>query len=116
MSHRLGYLTLMQHFNVHCIARVIFLNYYTHLQLELFMVLVSGYMECVKLHHIWKPQPHIVVYHLNTTLYSAISLIYHGVVLLISTTIVVHIYCIYSICATGVLLFFGQKSSIKPFK
>jgi len=33
------------------------------LQLELFTVLVSGYMECVKLHHIWKPQPQAMVYH-----------------------------------------------------
>ena len=30
------------------------------------MVLVSGYMECVKLHHIWKLQLHAGVYHLYT--------------------------------------------------
>ena len=29
------------------------------------MALLSGYMECVKLHHIWKPQPHAVVCHLT---------------------------------------------------
>jgi len=50
-----------------------------HLQLELFIVLVSGYMECVKLHHIWKPQLHVVVYQLFITLCSAISLTYHSV-------------------------------------
>jgi len=30
---------------------LMFLDYFTHLQLELFMASVSGYMECVKLHH-----------------------------------------------------------------
>jgi len=33
------------------------------------MVSVSGYMECVKLHHIWEPEPHAVVYHLYTTVW-----------------------------------------------
>ena len=55
------------------------------------MVSVSGYMECVNLHHVGKPQPHAVVYHLYTTLGNAISLIYHGMVLLISASSVVQI-------------------------
>jgi len=45
----------LNHFSSH--------HYYTHLQLELFMVLVSGYVESVKLHHIWKPQLQAMVYH-----------------------------------------------------
>ena len=57
------------------------LRYYMRLQLESFMVLVSGYVECVKLLHIWKPQPHAVVYQLYTALCSSISLIYHGMAL-----------------------------------
>ena len=52
---------------VSIILAQILLHYYTHLQLELFTVLVSGYVECVKLHHIWKSQLHAVVYHLYTT-------------------------------------------------
>ena len=47
---------------------------------------------CVKLHCKWKPQLHAVVYHLYTTLCSAISLIYHSTALLIFTSSVVHLY------------------------
>ena len=36
------------------------------------MVLVSVYVEHVKLHHVWKPQPHAIVYHLYTTLCSSV--------------------------------------------
>ena len=43
------------------------------MQLEFFMVSVTGYVECVKLHHIWKPQAHAVVYHLHTILQCYIS-------------------------------------------
>ena len=77
-----------QHFIIYCITEcfwlrcwLILLHYYTRLQLELLMVLVSGYMECVKLHHIWKLKLHAVAYHLYTTLCSAISLIYHSTAL-----------------------------------
>ena len=74
----------------------ILLDYYMCLQLGLFMVLVSGYVECVKLHHIWKPQPHAVVYQLYTTLCSGISLTVRTYIprhdALIFTSSVVHIY------------------------
>ena len=71
---------------------LIFPNYYTHLQLELFMVSVLGYRWNVwKLHHLRKPQSHAAVCHLYTTICSAISLLYHGAALLISTSSVVHI-------------------------
>ena len=65
------------------------MHYYMRLKLELLMVSVSGYVECVKLHHIWKGQPQAGVYQLYTTLCSAISVIYGT---LIFTSSVVHIY------------------------
>ena len=51
----------------------------------------------IRLHgmcEVWKPQPHAVVYHLYTTLCSAISLVYHGAFDLYLKCGTYNIYCI----------------------